>query len=119
METPKEMTDVMQEVRGFLDSLSRQIEEVMTELARIKESQNQILAGFAFHKRAQRLEESLGLEQKDSPLEEEPWDGIQAYCYNCLRMVPIIDPTATYQYARTIVEANCKHCRTKVSRILS
>lgn len=118
METSQEMTNVMQEMGGLLDSLSRRIEDVMIELARIKESQNQILAGFALHEQARRLEESLGLEQKDSHVEGVPWDSIQTYCHNCLRVVPVIEPTETSHYGRIIIEANCENCGTKVSRIL-
>lgn len=126
METPRQMTDVMQGISDILehvvrllDAQSQRIEKVISELARIKESQNQILAGFSLHERARRLEENLGLEQKDSHVEGEPGDSIEVYCHNCLRKVPIIDPTVTSQYGRTVIEGNCKNCRTKVSRILS
>lgn len=125
METPKQMTDVMQEMRGLLehvvrhlDTQSRRIEDVMTELARLKESQNEILAGLALYERARRLRESLGLEQRESEPEESPWQGVQAYCRNCTKMVPIIEPSATFRDGRTTVEAKCRNCGTWVIRTL-
>jgi len=125
METPQQMTDVMQGMRALLghvirllDNQSRRIEDVMTELARLKESQNEILAGLALYERARRLRESLGLEQGESEPEESPWRGVQAYCRNCMKMVPIIEPTATFRDERTIVEAKCRYCGTWVVRTL-
>jgi len=125
METLQQMTDVMQEMRGLLehvvrllDTQSRRIEDVMTELARLKESQNEVLAGLALYERARRLRESLGLEQGESEPEESPWRGVQAYCRNCMKMVPIIEPTATFRDERTIVEAKCRYCGTWVVRTL-
>jgi hypothetical protein len=125
METLQQMTDVMQGMRGLLehvvrllDTQSRRMEDVMTELARLKESQNEILAGLALYERARRLRESLGLEQGESEPEESPWRGVQAYCRNCMKMVPIIEPTATFRDERTIVEAKCRYCGTWVVRTL-
>ena len=125
METPKQMTDAMQEMRGLLehavnllDSLSRRIDEMMTELARLKESQNEMLAGLALYERARRLKESLGLEEREPEPEEGPWQRVQAYCRNCTKMVPIIEPTTTFRDGRTTVEARCRNCGTWVIRTL-
>ncbi len=125
METPKQMTDAMQEMRGLLehavhllDSLSRRIDEMMTELARLKESQNEMLAGLALYERARRLKESLGLEEREPEPEEGPWQRVQAYCRNCTKMVPIIEPTTAFRDGRTTVEARCRNCGTWVVRTL-
>jgi hypothetical protein len=119
------MTDAMQEMSGvlehavhLLDSLSRRIDEVMTELARLKESQNEMLAGLALYERARRLKESLGLEEREPEPEEGPWQRVQAYCRNCTKMVPIIEPTTTFRDGRTTVEAKCRNCGTWVVRTL-
>jgi len=126
MDTPREVTGGLQEVKGnlenvarALDSLAKRTEEVMTELARIKESQNEVLAGLALYERARRLKESMGLEQPPPPREPSPWDEIQAYCRNCTRMMPIIEPTAVFQDGRTTVRARCRSCGTMVLRTLS
>ena len=126
MDTPREVTDGLQEVRGHLenvaravDSLAKRTEEVMTELARIKESQNEVLAGLALYERARRLKESLGLEQDSQPRERSPWDEIQAYCRNCTRMMPISDPSVVFQDGRTTVRARCRYCGTMVMRTLA
>jgi len=119
------MTDAMQEMSGLLehavhllDSLSRRIDEVMTELARLKESQNEMLAGLALYERARRLKESLGLEEREPEPEEGPWQRVQAYCRNCTKMVPIIEPTTTFRDGRMTVEAKCRNCGTWVVRTL-
>jgi len=126
MDTPREVTDGMQEVKGHLeniaravDSLSRRTEEVMTELTRIKESQNEVLAGLALYERARQLKESLGLEQGAPSREPSPWDEIQAYCRNCTRMTPIVEPTAVFKDGRTTVRARCRYCGTMVMRTLA
>ncbi len=126
METSRNLTDGLQEMKGHLenvahavDSLSKRTEEVMTELARIKESQNEVLAGLALYERARRLKESLGLEQDPPARERSPWDEIQAYCRNCTRMTPISEPSAVFQDGRTTVRAKCRYCGTMVLRTLA
>ena len=139
MDTSKELTQQVQGIRDqienlvrVVDSLSKRTDEIMTELARIKESQNEVLAGLALWERGRRLKESLEIGQErergpreipdvehETPGEEESrWDEIQAYCRNCTRMTPISEPVATFQDERTTIRAKCRVCGTMVVRTL-
>ncbi len=125
METSREVTAGLQGIRGHLenvarvvDSLSKRTEDVMTELARIKESQNEVLAGLALWERGRRLKEDLGREQESLEHEESPWDEIQAYCRSCTRMMPVSEPVATFRDGRTTITARCRNCGTMVVRTL-
>ena len=125
METLAEMTGIMNETRELLKHVIRQMEgytqrteELMREITRIKDGQNDIIAGLALYERVRRLKESLGTEEKPAEIEEGTWDSIQAYCRNCTRMVPIIEPRASFSDGHTIVEAKCRNCGTMVVRTL-
>ena len=125
MATAKELTRELQEVRGNIekmsravDSLSKRVEDVMTELARIKEAQNEVLAGLALWERGRRLKDDLGLEQEPSGHEESPWDEIQAYCRNCMRVTHIREPSAVFDDGRTTIRAKCRNCGTMVIKTL-
>ena len=110
--------DILQQVVILLESLSERVEEMVAELARIKDSQNELIAGLALYERVKRFKEDLGLELKPSIAEENDLDSMEAYCSNCTEMVPIIEPTSTLKDGRTIVRAKCKTCGTRVFRIL-
>lgn len=125
METMAEMTGIMNETRELLKHVMRQmegytqrIEELMREITRIKDGQNDIIAGLALYERVRRLKESLGTEEKPAEIEEGTWDSIQAYCRNCTMMVPIIEPRASFSDEHTVVEAKCRNCGTMVVRTL-
>lgn len=125
METSKQMTEAMQEIAStlqrvvrMLEGQSQRIEEIQLDIARLKESQNDILAGLALYERARRLKESLGMEESAPGPQPGPWESIDAYCRNCTRMVPIVQATATFHDERTVVEAKCRNCGTKVVRTL-
>ena len=125
METLAEMTGVINEMKGLLHQVVRQldgytqrIEDVMREIATIKDAQNEILAGLALYERVRRLKESLGVEEKAVEIDQSTWNNVQAYCRNCTRMVPIIEPRAAFLDEHTVVEARCKNCGTMVVRTL-
>jgi hypothetical protein len=125
METMAEMAGVVNEMKGLLQHVVRQldgytqrIEEVMREIATIKDAQNEILAGLALYERVRRLKESLGMEDKAVEIDKSTWNNVQAYCRNCTRMVDIIEPRAAFTDEHTVVEARCKNCGTMVVRTL-
>ena len=125
MEKPKSTADLMQEVRVLLDRLvnlqnlqSKRIEDLMTELARVKEAQNEMLAGLALYERGQRLKESLVVGERVSEPEESTWQSVEAYCLNCMKMVPIIEPVSTFQDEHVTVRAKCRICARAVIRTL-
>jgi hypothetical protein len=125
METMAEMTGIMNETRELLKHVIRQmegythrIEELMREITRIKDGQNDIIAGLALYERVRRLKESLGTDEKPAEIDESTWDSIRAYCRNCTSMVPIIEPRANFSDEHTVVEARCRHCGTMVVRTL-
>ncbi len=125
METSKQATEVTQEIRTLLESVvrlleenSRRIEEIVPDIARIKDTQNEMLAGLALHERVRRLKGSLGAEEKRAEFDEGFWDSIQAYCRNCTRMVPLIQPRTTFLDEHTTIEAICRNCGTMVVRTL-
>jgi len=115
MEKPKSAADLMQEVRALLDHLvnmqnlqSKRIEDMMTELARVKEAQNEMLAGLALYERGQRLKVSLVAGERASEPEESTWQSVEAYCLNCMKMVPIIEPVSTFQDGHVTVSRHKK-----------
>lgn len=128
MEKPKKTNRSDKELQDFrvqldalahaMDLLSRRVEDVMVELARIKESQNEVLAGLALWERGRRLKETLGVGPEPSEQEESLWDEIHAYCRNCTRMTRVSDPQTTFQDGRTTVTAKCRNCGTMVMRTL-
>jgi len=125
METMAEMTGIMNETRELLRHVARQmegysqrIEELMREVTRIKDGQNDIIAGLALYERVRRLKESLGAEDSPAEIEDGAWENIQAYCRNCTKMVPIVEPRASVSDEHTVVEAKCRNCGTMVVRTL-
>ena len=117
-EVMHDIRHILQQVVRILEVQSQRMSEVVSDLARVKDAQNQMLAGLALYERARRLKESLSLEEKHSEPEEDPWQNIQAYCRNCTRMMPIIEPIATLLDDHTTIEAKCRNCGTKVIRTL-
>jgi hypothetical protein len=125
METMAEMTGILNETRELMRHVVRQmegytqrIEELMREVTRIKDGQNDIIAGLALYERVRRLKDSLGAEEQPAEIVDGSWDNIQAYCRNCTRMVPIVEPRASFSDEHTIVEAKCRNCGTMVVRTL-
>jgi hypothetical protein len=111
--------DILQQVVILLESLSERVEEMAAELGRIKDSQNELLAGLALYERVKRFKEDfLGVELKPYIAEENDLDNMEAYCNNCIKMVHIIEPTSTLKDGRVTVWAKCKTCGTRVFRIL-
>lgn len=114
----EEMRDVLQKISSSMEGLSKRIDEMADEIQRVKESQNEMLAGLALYERGRRLKEDLGLGEKRSSAKRSAWENIEAYCRNCMKMVPIIEPTTTLIDGRTTVKAKCKNCRTMVIRTI-
>ena len=111
--------DMLQHVIILLDNLTSRIEGIEAEIERIKDSQNELLAGLALYERVKKFKEDLGLEERPSVAEEKDWDNMEAYCSTCTRMVPVIEPVSTLKDGRTTVRAKCKTCGTQVFRTLS
>jgi hypothetical protein len=114
----QELRDVLQHVNGLLEIQTNRFEQVMNEIERVKDAQNEILAGLALYERGRRLKQELGLAEKPSKSKKSPWEGIEAYCRNCTRMVPIVEPRANMSEDHTTVQAKCKTCGTMVIRTL-
>lgn len=112
--------DMLQRVFILLEGLSERVEQVTTELDRIKESQNQLLAGLALQERVKRYKEDLlGLEVEPPVAEGSDLNNIEAFCNNCMKMVSIAEPVSTLKDGRLTVRGKCEACGTAVFRILS
>jgi hypothetical protein len=110
--------DMLQHVIILLDGLTSRIERIEAELGRIKDSQNELLAGLALYERVKKFKEDFGLEEQTPAAEVKP-SNMQAYCSTCTRMVPVIEPVTTLKDGRTTVRAKCRTCGTQVFRTLS
>jgi septation ring formation regulator EzrA len=109
--------EILQKVVISLDSLSERVDEIASEIGRIKDVQNELLGSLSLYERVKRFKEDyLGLELKPSTAEEIDWDNMKAYCNNCTKMVHIIEPTSTLKNGRMTVRAKCKICGTSVFR---
>jgi hypothetical protein len=112
--------EILQKVVISLDSLSERVDEIASEIGRIKDVQNELLGGLALYERVKIFKEDyLGLELKPSTAEEIDLDNMKAYCNNCTKMVNIIEPTSNLKDEHIIVRAKCKTCGTSVFRNLS
>ena len=111
--------DMLQKVIILLDNQSERIDEIAADIERLKDSQNELLAGLALYERVKKFKEDLGVEQKPPTAEVKDWDNMQAYCSKCTKMVPVIDPISHLKDGRTTVRAKCKACGTQVFRTLS
>ena len=114
----EELRDTLQRVNSLLEAQSNRFEQVMNEIERVKDAQNEILAGLALYERGRRLKQELGLVEKPSKSQKSPWEGIEAYCRNCTKMVPIVEPRANMSDDHTTIYARCKYCKTMVVRTL-
>jgi len=101
-----------------LEGLSRRVQEMVDDVGRIKDSQNEMLAGLALYERSRRLKEDLKLAQEPSGQERNTWDNLEAYCRNCTKMVHIVEPTSSLINGRMTITARCKTCKTLVVRTL-
>jgi len=112
--------EILQKVVILIEGLSERVEEMADELARIKDAQNELMAGLALYERVKAFKEDFELEELKPPLtEEHNWDTMEAYCSSCTRMVPIVEPFSTSKNGRITVRAKCKNCGTNVFRTLS
>ncbi|MFC1847697.1 hypothetical protein ACFLXV_00080 [Chloroflexota bacterium] len=112
--------EILQKVVISLDSLSERVDEIASEIGRIKDVQNELLGGLALYERVKIFKEDyLGLELKPSTAEEIDLDNMKAYCNNCTKMVNIIEPTSNLKDEHIIVRAKCMTCGTSVFRNLS
>ena len=114
----EEMRDVLQKISSSMEGLSKRIDEMADEIQRVKDSQNEMLAGLALYERGRRLKEDLGLGEKHASAKRSAWENVEAYCRNCMKMVPIIEPATTLVDERTTIKAKCKYCRTMVIRTI-
>ena len=112
--------EIIQKVVISLDSLTERVDQIESEIERIKDAQNELLGGLALQKRVKKFkEEYLGQELKPSTAEEIDWDNMKAYCNSCTKMVNIIEPTLNLKDKHATVRAKCKTCGTSVFRNLS
>lgn len=112
--------EILQHVVILIEGLSERVEEMADELARIKDAQNELMAGLALYERVKAFKEDFGLEEVKPPLtEEHNWDAMEAYCSSCTKMVPIVEPVSTSKNGRITVRAKCRTCGTNVFRTLS
>lgn len=111
--------DMLQHVIILLDGLTSRIERIEAEIGRIKDSQNELLAGLALYERVKKFKEDLGLEVEPPAAEEKDRDSMEAYCSTCTRMVPVVEPVSALRDGRTTIRAKCKTCGTQVFRTLS
>jgi hypothetical protein len=111
--------DMLQRLVILMDGLSERVEEMMMDLARIKESQNQLLAGRALQERVKRVKEELfGLEVELPEGRESDLSNVEAFCSNCIRMTPVAEPIATMKDGLLTVRGTCGVCGAIVFRIL-
>ena len=111
--------DMLQRLVILMEGLSERVEEMMMDLARIKESQNQLFAGQALQERAKRVKDDLfGLEVELPEAKESDLGSMEAFCSNCIRMTPVAEPIATQKDGLLTVRGTCEVCGTIVFRIL-
>jgi hypothetical protein len=111
--------DMLQYLIILLENLTKRIEGIEEDMERVKDAQNELLAGLALYERVKKFKEDFGLEEKPLISKEKGWDNMEAYCSTCTKMVPIIEPVSSLKDGRTTVRAKCKACGTQVFRTLS
>ena len=110
--------DMLQSVIILLEGLSERFEAMATDLDRIKDAQNQLLAGLALQERIKKFKEDLlGLEVKPPVAEGSDLNSVEAFCNNCMKMVPVADHLSTLKDGRLTLRGKCTVCGTPVFRM--
>ena len=111
--------DMLQRLVILMEGLSERVEEMMMDLARIKESQNQLFAGQALQERVKKVKEDLFGQEVELPaVKESDLGSMEAFCSKCIRMTPVAEPIATLKDGLMTVRGTCEVCGTIVFRIL-
>ena len=121
--TLEQMVDQIERIRelltNVLDQQSRQFTELMAEIARLKETQSEILAKVSLIDRLQVHEQSRDTRKRPPRASEGHWEGIQGYCIECTALVLITQATQVLRDGRPTIEGKCAQCGSLVSRLTS